>query len=81
VTRDAARHAFLNDRVHEALRLVHEHLNAAMIMVPLDTPIDPSMTVGDVLDYLEQNGFDLALLDDREVRVVYRDDLRRIPTE
>jgi hypothetical protein len=50
-------------------------------MVPLDTPIDPSKTVGDVLEYLERNGFDLALLDDREVRVVYRDDLRHVPSE
>ena len=70
-----------NERVREALRLVHEHLNAAMIMVPLETPVDASTSVDDALAYLEMNGFDLALLDDREVRLVYRDDLRRVPPE
>lgn len=50
----------VNERVQEALRLVHEHLNAVMIMVPLDAPVHSSGSVGDVLDYLERNGFDVA---------------------
>jgi hypothetical protein len=64
-----------DSRRDEVRKLVHEHLNAAMIMVPLDDPLDPEMTVADALDYLEKHEFDLALLRTPEVRIVYRDRL------
>jgi hypothetical protein len=53
------------DRIREALRLVDQHLNASMIMVPIEPPIDPSSPSEEVLDYLDWCGFDLGLLDDR----------------
>jgi hypothetical protein len=69
----------MNERVAEALRLVHEHLTASMIMVPLEPAIDPSTPIGEVLEYLENKGFDLALLSTAEVRIVYRNRLRDVP--
>jgi hypothetical protein len=69
----------MNERVAEALKLVHEHLTASMIMVPLEPAIDPSTPIGEVLEYLEDKGFDLALLSTAEVRIVYRNRLRDVP--
>jgi hypothetical protein len=69
----------VNERIVAARKLVHEHLNASMIMVPLELPIDPTESVADVLGYLEDNGFDLAILDGRDLRIVYRDRLRSVP--
>jgi hypothetical protein len=65
----------LDERVAEAKRLVNEYLTAAMVMVRLDHPLDPQMTVEDAHAYLDRNGFDIALLAVPEVRVVYRDRL------
>ena len=71
----------MNERVAEALKLVNEHLNASMIMVPLEPSVDPSTSISEVLEYLEDKGFDLALLSTSEVRIVYRDRLRTVPLD
>jgi hypothetical protein len=68
----------MDARLDEVRQLVHEHLNAAMIMVPLDDPLDPEMSIADALTYLDRNEFDLALLATPELRVVYRDQLRQV---
>lgn len=47
-----------------------------MLMVSLDDPLDEKTVVGVAKSYLEQCGYDLALLDTREVRIVYRERLR-----
>lgn len=60
-------------------RFVHEHLNASMIMVPLDEPLDPELPISEALEYLDRNEFDLAVLAGDEVRVVYRRELRQVP--
>ena len=65
-------------RHSEVRRLVHEYLTASMLMVSLDDPLDEKTLTGDAKSYLEQRGYDLALLDTREVRIVYRDDLRNL---
>lgn len=65
-------------RTEDVRRLVHEHLNAAMIMVPLDDPIDPEMPIAEALRYLDENEFDLAILASDEVRIVYRDRLKDV---
>jgi hypothetical protein len=57
---------------------VHEHLNAAMIMVPLDDPLDPDMPIAEALEYLDANEFDLAILASDEVRIVYRNRLAQV---
>jgi hypothetical protein len=67
----------MNDRVLEVRDLVHKHLTAAMLMVPLDRPLDPAMTIADALAYLDAKGFDLALLRHEEVRIIYRPVLLR----
>ena len=69
----------MDERLDEVRRLVHEHLNAAMIMVRLDDPLDPDMPIADALSYLDENEFDLALLRTPEVRVIYRERLRGMP--
>jgi hypothetical protein len=69
----------VNERVAEVRRLVNEHLTAAMIMVPLDRPLDPEMAIADALAYLDERSFDLALLDTNTVRIVYRERLAQIP--
>ncbi len=71
----------MTSRREDVRRLVHEHLNAAMIMVPLDDPLDPEMQIGEALEYLEGQGFDLALLRSSEVRIVYREQLAQIGEE
>jgi hypothetical protein len=71
----------MDERLEEVRRLVHEHLNAAMIMVPLDDPLDPEMPIGDALSYLDENEFDLALLRTPEVRIIYRERLRSVPAQ
>jgi hypothetical protein len=68
----------MDERLAEVRRLVHEHLNAAMIMVPLDDPLDPDMPIEEALSYLDRNEFDLALLRTPEVRIVYRNRLRQV---
>jgi hypothetical protein len=68
----------IDERLAEVRRLVHEHLNAAMIMVPLDDPMDPEMPIAEALAYLDRNEFDLALLRSPEVRIVYRDRLKQV---
>jgi hypothetical protein len=69
----------MTDRLEDVRRLVHEHLNASMIMVPLDGPLDPEMPIAEGLVYLDENEFDLALLRADEVRIVYRSRLRIVP--
>lgn len=69
----------MNERLAEVRSLVHEHLNASMIMVPLDTPLDPEIPIGQALAYLDENEFDLALLRTDEVRIVYRKRLADVP--
>ena len=49
-----------------------------MLMVPLDDPLDEQTLTGDARSYLEQRGYDLALLDTREVRIVYRERLSNL---
>ena len=68
----------MDDRLEEVRRLVHEHLNAAMIMVKLDTPLDPAMPIAEAIAYLERNEFDLALLGGDDLRIVYRDALSKV---
>jgi hypothetical protein len=70
-----------DNRLEEVKKLVHEHLNAAMLMVRLDDPLDPDLSIGEALAYFDQNEFDLALLHAREVRVVYRERLEQVPVE
>ena len=65
-------------RADDVRRLVHEHLNAAMIMVTLDDPLDPDMPIADALAYLDRNEFDLAILASDEVRIVYRSRLEQV---
>lgn len=65
-------------RTDDVRKLVHEHLNASMIMVPLDDPIDPEMPIAEALTYLDENEFDLAILASDEVRIVFRDRLRDV---
>jgi hypothetical protein len=67
--------------VDDVRRLVHEHLNAAMIMVPLDDPLDPEMPLAEALAYLDENEFDLALLRTADVRIVYRARLKQVPED
>ena len=55
-------------RHREVTRLVHEYLTASMLMVPLDDRLDGKTLTGDAKSYLDQHGYDLALLDTREVR-------------
>jgi hypothetical protein len=69
----------VNERIVAARKLVHEHLTASMIMVPLDEPIDAAWSVGEGLKYLERQGFDLALLNREDVRIVYREQLKSVP--
>ena len=69
----------MDERLTEVRRLVHEHLNAAMIMVRLDDPLDPEMPIAEAIAYLDRNEFDLALLRTPEVRIVYRERLRQVP--
>jgi hypothetical protein len=71
----------VDERLTEVRRLVHEHLNAAMIMVRLDDPLDPEMPIAEALDYLDRKEFDLALLRTPEVRIAYRDRLREVPEQ
>ena len=68
-----------DERLIEVRKLAHEYLNAAMIMVRLDEPLDPEVPIVDALAYLDRNEFDVALLRTPEVRVVYRDRLRQVP--
>lgn len=70
----------MNERLDDVRRLVHEHLNASMIMVRLDEPLDPDLPVSDALAYLVENEFDLALLRGEDVRIIYRSKLARAPT-
>jgi hypothetical protein len=65
----------VDERIAEVRRLVQDHLTAAMIMVPLDAPLDPEMRISEAFNYLDGQGYDLALLATPEVRVVYRDRL------
>lgn len=65
--------------IEDVRRLIHEHLVAAMIMVPLDDPLDPEMSIEEVIRYLDQNEFDVALLATDDVRVIYRDRLKQLP--
>ena len=58
------------NRRDEVWALVHEHLTAAMIMVRLADPLE-DMTAREALEHLEQQDFDLGLVDGREVRIVY----------
>ena len=69
----------MDQRLTEVRRFVHDHLNAAMIMVRLDDPLDPDMPIAEALEYLDRNEFDLALLRTPEVRIIYRDRLRIVP--
>jgi hypothetical protein len=43
-----------------------------MLMVPLAEPLQADLSVSAALAYLEQNDFDLALLDGDDVRILYR---------
>ena len=65
------------NRRDEVWALVHEHLTAAMIMVRLADPLE-DMTAREALERLDADDFDLGLVDDREVRVVYRSELRKL---
>lgn len=65
-------------RRDDVRRLVHEHLNASMLMVALDEPLEPGIPISEALAYLDENGFDLALLRSPEVRIVYRDQLAQV---
>lgn len=67
--------SYTSTRIDDVRKLVDEHLNAAMIMVRLDEPLDPDLAVSDVLAYLNENEFDLALLQGDDVRIVYRSTL------
>ena len=67
------------DRSEDVRKLIHEHLNASMIMVRLDDPLDPETSIVDALAYLDRNEFDLAILATDDVRIVYRDRLRHVP--
>ena len=49
-----------------------------MLMVPLDDSLDEKTLTGDAKSYLEQRGYDLALLNTPEVRIVYRDRLKNL---
>ena len=49
-----------------------------MIMVPLDEPLNPDMPIAEALTYLDERGFDLALLRLPEIWIVYRDDLAQL---
>lgn len=46
----------------ELSRFLGEHLTAAAVIVPIDTPIDPDQPVSDARDYLAEKGFDVALM-------------------
>jgi hypothetical protein len=52
-----------------------------MIMVPLEEPLDPGTHVTEVLEYLDGNEFDLAILRSQEIRLVYRTTLKALPAE
>jgi hypothetical protein len=69
----------MDERIAEVRKLVHEHLNAAMIMVPLDDPLDPEMPIADAIAYLDANEFDIALLKSEDLRIVYRKRLADVP--
>jgi hypothetical protein len=69
----------MDERLTEVRKFVHDHLNAAMIMVRLDHPLDPEMPITAALEYLDRNEFDLALLRTPEVRIIYRDRLQCVP--
>jgi hypothetical protein len=69
------------DRHSEVRRLVHEYLTASMLMVSLDHPLPAGTLIVNARGYLEQRGYDLALLDTREVRIVYRDRLKDLAGE
>ena len=68
-----------SDRSEDVRKLVHEHLNASMIMVRLDDPLDPDTPIAEALAYLDRNEFDLAILATDDVRIVYRDRLQQVP--
>lgn len=61
----------------ELRRFVREHLTAAALMVELDSPLPRELRVLEARRYLEENDFDLALVDDERLRVVMRVGLRR----
>ena len=69
----------MDERIAEVRKLVHEYLNAAMIMVPLDDPLDPETPIADALAYLDANEFDIALLRSDDLRIVYRKRLANVP--
>lgn len=68
-----------DDRRNDVMRLIREHLTAAMIMVPLDEPRDPDARVSETRHYLDEHGFDLALVASGETMLVMRDVLRGLP--
>jgi hypothetical protein len=58
--------------------LLDEHLTAAMIMVRLEDPLPADMSARHAAQYLEKHGYDCALLDSTDLRIVYRSDLKAI---
>ena len=73
----------------ELRRFVEEHLTAASVMVALAPPIPRGMSAHSARAHLKAKGYDLALFDDEELRVVTltrlarlkRDDLIRPASE
>jgi hypothetical protein len=59
-------------------RFVREHLTATAVMVELAAPLPPLMRALEARRYLDQNDFDLALVDDERLRIVMRASLRRL---
>jgi hypothetical protein len=49
-----------------------------MVMVPIAHSLEPTMPTHDALEFLKARDFDLSLVGGEEVRVVYRDGLKRL---
>lgn len=66
----------IDERLEEVREFVHEHLNAAMVMVPLASPLPAAMPIRDALALMDDREFDLTLVESPQVLVVQRECLR-----
>ncbi len=60
----------------ELARFLDEHLTAQTVMVPIAEPLDPTLLIGKALEFLEENDFDLALVDSERLLVLFREAAR-----
>jgi hypothetical protein len=61
----------------ELARFLDEHLTATAVMVPIAETLDPTQLIGEALGFLEENDFDLALVNGERLLVLFREAARQ----